>query len=219
MEISQLNSKQRKRLQAILLKEDFRRLISGSGNAERYIIDTAGYTAVPNVVACFEQGNCWKVYETDDRSNVLGEETFSSALPAYQEAAARWGLTFHPSDIAKSITSPNPPRIDSDALHRAILQALNISKKIAFLLDGECSGQAAASDARFLESVLLKPMASVRRAAPNQGKKFKAAYSRGIRRTVEKIATPVAAKQFPVPQKKQVTMGKKRKDSFEKEFY
>lgn len=203
MEISQLNSKQRKRLQAILLKEDFRRLVSGSGNAERYIIDTVGYSAVPNVVACFGQGDCWKVYETDDRSRVLGEVKFPSALPAYQEAAARWGLIFQPSDITKGITSPHSPWIDAAALRRAILHALNNARKIALLLDGEESGRAAASDTLFLENVLSKTASPVRPHSETPGNR---------RRTTRAAHT---LRVLPEELKKE----KKSKDFLENDFF
>lgn len=145
------------RVEELLLKEEFRRLIINNGESAFYMLDTVGYTAAPNVIACFQDDNVWKVYETDDRSNVRKERTFDSACSAYKDAAARRGLIFPASAVINSkmrgITVAQMYK-RKGAIQIALQNALQNARKLAELLAGEKSGEIATEDARVLDEAL-----------------------------------------------------------------
>jgi len=143
----------REKLFNLLIKEDFRTFIVNKNRGNNYIIDNPDYTSMPNAIACLERNRGWCVYETDERSKVCNEKTYTSVIEAYKDAASRSGFDFVPSkDIIniKNKTHSDYTGIPIFKIHKALTNA----KEIARLMNGKPNGILAAKNVEFLTQIL-----------------------------------------------------------------
>lgn len=73
-------------------REIFRQQAISYGVADDCIIDKDTYAEISCVAGCFQSGDTWIVYNTDERAQVFGEKKHATSKLAFEDLAKRLGF-------------------------------------------------------------------------------------------------------------------------------